>query len=153
MIRVIRTSALAALSLALVATACKKGDTSATTASDTMPPAMQPSTAPIRVVNIETGKSLGADKHIANATSDFGVRDTMHVAVVTEGATTGANIRAKFTYGDKLVKEMNQTITATGGTNVTNFEIDKATAWPTGSYKVEVFLEGVSAGTKDLTVK
>ncbi len=144
----------AAFALAVAATACKKGDTSATTNADTLPPVAQTTTnSPVRVVNIETGKSLGADKHVASATGDFGVRDTMHVAVITEGAATGANLRAKFTYGAKLVKELNEALTTTGGTNVTNFEVTKPTAWPTGAYKVEVFLDGVSAGTRDLTVK
>ncbi len=151
MIRTIKLAAAAA-SIALLASACKKGDNAATT-TDTLPSVVAPSAAPVRVTSIETGKSVGADKHISNATDQFGVRDTLRVAVVTEGTATGANLRAKFTYGDKVVKEMNQMVTTTGGMNVTNFEVDKASAWPTGSYKVEIFLDGVSAGTKDLTVK
>jgi hypothetical protein len=31
--------------------------------------------------------------------------------------------------------------------------MDKKTAWPKGKYKVEVMLNGVSAGSKDLEVK
>ncbi len=150
MIRMNQIAVIAA-SLSLLGTACKKGDNAVPT--DTLPTTMPAPAAAIHVTSIETGKSLGSDKHVASAMDTFAVRDTMRVAVVTEGATTGANIRAKFTYGDKVVKEMNQTVTSTGGTNVTNFEVDKKTAWPTGAYKVEIFLEGVSAGTKDLTVK
>jgi hypothetical protein len=33
------------------------------------------------------------------------------------------------------------------------FHIVKKTAWPKGDYKVEILLDGVSAGTKDFTVK
>ena len=143
----------AALTFALAFSlgACNKKD--ATPATDSLPPISQTTTAPMRVTSIETGKSLAADHHVSAATTDFGVRDTLRVAVVTEGSATNSTLRAVFTYGDKLVKELTQPVSATGGTNVTNFEVDKPTAWPKGSYKVEVFLDGVSVGTKDLTVK
>jgi len=39
------------------------------------------------------------------------------------------------------------------GTTATEFHILKKTAWPKGKYTVDVSLNGVSAGTKDLEVK
>lgn len=148
---IFKPAAVTTLALALSVGACKKNDAPAPT--DSLPPVTQTTTAPMRVTSIETGKSLAADRHVTVATTDFGVRDTLRVAVVTEGSATGSTLRAVFTYGDKMVKELTQTVSATGGTNITNFDVDKPTAWPKGSYKVEVFLDGVSTGTKDLTVK
>jgi hypothetical protein len=50
------------------------------------------------------------------------------------------------------VKESSLDIAPTGDT-YHEFHIEKATAWPKGDYKVEVLLDGVSAGTKDFTIK
>jgi hypothetical protein len=55
--------------------------------------------------------------------------------------------------GTQVVKQDSQTISPTGGTTATEFHISKKTAWPKGKYTVEVSLNGVSAGTKDLEVK
>ena len=64
-----------------------------------------------------------------------------------------AKIAAKWMFNGKLVSEDSQTISPTGGMTATEFHITKKTAWPKGKYTVDVSLNGVSAGTKDLEVK
>jgi hypothetical protein len=54
--------------------------------------------------------------------------------------------------GREPVNESNRDISTTGDANH-EFHITKATAWPKGDYKVEILLDGVSAGTNDFTVK
>ena len=125
-----------------------------TTALGTQTATVSVDSSPIKVSDIQTGKAVGSDKKVANQTTDFGVRDTMYVAVITDGAAKDAKLTAKWMYnGTKVVKEDSQTISPTGGTNATEFHIDKKTAWPAGKYTVEILLNGVSAGTKDLNVK
>jgi flagellar hook assembly protein FlgD len=103
---------------------------------------------------VQVGKSVGTDKKVGNQTTEFGVRDTMYVAVVTEGAAKDAKVTAKWTFnGTQVVKESSQTISPTGGETVTEFHVDKKSAWPKGKYKVDVSLNGVAAGSKDLEVK
>ena len=136
--------------------ACGKKNESAvvdTTAVGTQTATVSLDTTPIRVSDIQLGKGIGTDKKVANQTTTFGVRDTLYLAVVTEGAAKDAKIATKWTYNGKTVKEDSQTISPTGGESVTEFHMDKKTAWPKGAYKVEVMLNGVSAGTKDLEVK
>ena len=147
-----RAAALASSLIFFVAlAACGKKDegkvvdTTATVSVDT---------TPIKVSDIQVGKAIGSDKKVANQTTDFGVRDTMYVAVITDGAAKDAKVTTKWTFnGKQVVKQDSQTISPTGGENVTEFHIDKKTAWPKGKYTVEVLLNGVSAGTKDLEVK
>ena len=111
-------------------------------------------TTPIKVRDIEVGKAIGADKRVTNSTTNVGVRDTMYVAVITDGAAKDAKITAKWTFNNgQVVNEESRTISPTGGENVTEFHITKASAWPKGTYKVEVMLNGVSAGTKEFQVK
>ena len=153
-----RVGALAsALILLGTLTACnKKNDTTLTdtTSLGTTTATVAVDTAPIRVSDIQVGKSVGSDKKIGNQTTSFGVRDTMYVSVITDGAAKDAKITTKWTFnGKQVVKELNETVSTTGGEAVTDFHVEKKTAWPKGKYQVEVLLNGVSAGTKDLEVK
>ena len=153
-----RVGALAsALILLGTLAACnKKNDTTLTdtTSLGTTTATVAVDTAPIRVSDIQVGKGVGSDKKIGDQTTSFGGRDTMYVSVITDGAAKDAKITAKWTFnGKQVVKESSQTISPTGGTTATEFHVDKKSAWPVGKYTVEVMLNGVSAGTKDLEVK
>ena len=148
--------ASALLLLGTLAACNKKNDTTLTdtTSLGTTTATVAVDTAPIRVSDIQVGKGVGSDKKIGDQTTSFGVRDTMYVSVITDGAAKDAKITTKWTFnGKQVVKESSQTISPTGGTTATEFHVDKKSAWPTGKYTVEVMLNGVSAGTKDLEVK
>ena len=142
--------------LGTLAACNKKNDTTLTdtTSLGTTTATVAVDTAPIRVSDIQVGKGVGSDKKIGDQTTSFGVRDTMYVSVITDGAAKDAKITTKWTFnGKQVVKESSQTISPTGGTTATEFHVDKKSAWPVGKYTVEVMLNGVSAGTKDLEVK
>jgi hypothetical protein len=151
-------TAVRALSLAIVipAVACsKKADDAVVVDTSAMgTPAPAPTETALRVAEIKTGEGLNADKTLRDDTDDFGVRDTIYVAVRTEGtAATPAQLTAKWTYQDgQTVEESSQSISPTGTTNH-EFHLQKATAWPAGNYKVEIMLNGVSAGSKDFEIK
>lgn len=146
-----------ALLLTAALAACNKKDDATvvdTTSLGTTTATIELDTAPVRVSDIQVGKGVGSDKKVGNQTSEFGVRDTMYVAVITDGAAKNARLTTKWTYNDKqVVDETTQTISPAGGETATEFHVTKKTAWPKGKYKVEVLLNGVSAGTKDLEVK
>jgi len=147
------TSAL--LMLGALAACNKKNDTTVTdtTSAGTTTATVAVDTAPLRVSDIQTGKAVGSDNKIGDQTTSFAVRDTMYVSVITDGAAKDAKLAAKWTFNGKTVSEDSQTISPTGGTTATEFHISKKTAWPKGKYTVDVSLNGVSAGTKDLEVK
>ena len=147
---------LAALALAVAATACAKNDDAATTdnvAGGTVDSATVANTAAFRVSDLEVGKSIGADNKINDETDDFGVRDTLYASVKTEGTATGATLMARWTYQDgQVVEEQSQTINATGE-HITSFKIMKPTAWPKGNYKVTIMLNGAAVETEDFEIK
>ena len=147
------TSAL--LMVGALAACNKKSDTTLTdtTSLGTTTATVAVDTAPLRVSDIQVGKAVGSDNKIGDQTTSFAVRDTMYASVITEGAAKDAKIAAKWMFNGKLVSEDSQTISPTGGTTATEFHILKKTAWPKGKYTVDVSLNGVSAGTKDLEVK
>ena len=153
MIHMTRATMLRVAAIALVVTAvgCKKKEVPVVVdSSAAMPAPMAP--VVLKVSGIETGKGLNADKTVKDDAHDFGVRDTVYVSVKTEGSGT-AKLSAKFTFQDgQTVNESSQDIAPTGDAN-SEFHIQKATPWPKGDYKVEIMLDGVSAGTKDFTIK
>lgn len=106
----------------------------------------------VRVSQIDMGRSLNADKTISGNTLSFKPNDTIYASVATAGSAATATVRARWTYEDgQVVNESTQTIAPTGDAR-TEFHIVKPDGWPAGKYKVEVFLNGSSAGTKDFEV-
>lgn len=147
-------SAKALMAVAFIAavSACGRKDDAAVATVDTGIGMAPPAATELRVDDIQTGKSIGADKSISNSTDDFGVRDTIYVAVKTEGSGSGT-LAAKWTYQDgQTVEESSQSISPMGDA-WHEFHMQKATAWPAGNYKVEVMLNGTSAGSKDFEIK
>jgi hypothetical protein len=153
-----RGTLLRAVTLALIvlAIACnKKKDSggyldSAASTSDTNPAVP----VALRVTEIVTGKGMNPDKSLKDETDEFGVRDTVYVGVKTEGASPGGKLAAKWTYQTgQTVSESSQNIAPTGAEVRHEFHIQKSNEWPKGDYKVEILLNGVSAGNKDFKIK
>lgn len=145
---------ISAIALALVVTGCKKKDAAAVDTSAMLPPPAPAAPVALHVVDVSTGKGIGADKNLSDATDEFGVRDTIYAVVKTDGASPGAKLDAKWTYnGKQTVNTDTQNIAPTGGEAYSEFHIQKKTPWPKGSYKVEIMLDGAAAGSKDFTIK
>lgn len=106
----------------------------------------------VRVSQIDMGRSLNADKTV-NDTDSFKPNDTIYASIVTEGTGATATLKARWTYQDgQIVNESTQTIAPTGDAR-TEFHISKPDGWPTGKYKLEVFLNGSSAATRNFEVE
>ena len=106
----------------------------------------------VRVSQIDMGRSLTADKTINDKTDSFRPNDTIYASVATEGTAPSTTMKARWTYQDgQVVNESTQTIAPTGAAR-TEFHISKPDGWPTGKYKLEVFLNGTSASTKDFEI-
>jgi hypothetical protein len=106
-----------------------------------------------RVSQIDMGRSLNTDKTINGNTKSFKPTDTIYASVVTESTANTATLKARWTYQDgQVVNESTQTIAPASNAR-TEFHISKPDGWPTGKYKLEVFLDGSSAATRDLEVE
>ena len=116
-------------------------------------PGATPGTAGVRVTEIDLGRSLAADKGIADKTSEFRPSDTIYLSVETDGTSPQATLQTRWTYQDgQVIKELSETIAPTGKTR-TEFHIVKPDGWPAGKYSVAVLLNGGAAGNKDFEVK
>jgi len=115
-------------------------------------PALTPS-----VSAIDLGHTLGANNAVSDTATAFGKRDTIYVSVTAQNIQPSSSLTAKWTFQTgQLVDSTTQAVARTDATNtttVTEFHISKKTAWPAGKYKVEIWLDGVTVGSRDFQVK
>jgi hypothetical protein len=142
--RLFGTSILALTLAAILSAACTRSSENPGTTGTTG--------TGVRVSQIDMGRSLNADKKINDNTESFKPNDTIYASIATAGSATTATLKARWTYQDgQVVNESTQAIAPAGDAR-TEFHISKPDGWPTGKYKLEVFLNGASAATRDFEV-
>jgi hypothetical protein len=156
----VRNGSVSMLAIALLVYACGKSESPPSRPPAPPPPAPPPQAAaptptqpaPFRVVGVDLGKAVGADKKIAQPTTSFAPTDTIFAVVTTDGSAPSVALKARWTYQDgQLVDESARTIAPTGPA-ATEFHIAKPSGWPTGKYKVEISANGASVGVKEFAV-
>ena len=144
---------IAAAALAVVAlTACSKKEN--VSGGDVTPgaAATTPAASTVSVVDIDVGRAV-ASARVTDKTNEFKAADTIYTSVHTTGTSTASAVLARWTFEDgQVVQESTQSIAPTGDA-YTEFHISKPGGLPKGKYKVEVFLDSKSAGTKDFEIK
>jgi hypothetical protein len=105
---------------------------------------------PLKVTNIQLGRSLNADTSVGNFTTTFAPSDTVHVAVLTEGSGD-ATISVRWTFAGQVLGEPKKQVSFKD-VAVTEFHLENATGFPPGDYNVEVFLNGQSVGVRPFKV-
>ena len=111
-----------------------------------------PATPAVSVAEIDLGRTV-ANARVTDKTDSFKPADTVYASIKTTGTSTSSNLMARWTFEDgQVVQESNQAIAPTGEA-YTEFHISKPGGLPKGKYKVEVFLDNKSAGTKDFEIK
>ena len=106
----------------------------------------------LKVVSIELGRVVGADKRVLEHTARFSPGDTVYASVVTEGNVDLAVLEAHWSRGDTLVGEARQQI-ASDGDAVTEFHVFDPSGLPPGTYRVDVLLDGTPVGSREFTVE
>jgi hypothetical protein len=134
-----------------VAMACSKAEAPPPPSPYAPPATLAP--VALKVTEVEVGRAVDADRKISDETDTFKPTDTIYVSVATEGSSPGAALVAHWTYKDGQVVKHDETTIAPSGNAVTEFHIVKPSGWPVGDYKVEVMLNGASAGTKSFKVE
>jgi hypothetical protein len=147
------TRMLAATALAFAAlTACSKEQKVADGEVAPGGAATTPAASTVAVADVDLGRSV-SNARITDKTDDFKATDTVYTSVHTTGSASAATVMARWTFEDgQVVQESSQSI-APSGDAYTEFHISKPGGLPKGKYKVEVFLDSKSAGTKDFEIK
>jgi len=152
-----RPAALLVLAAAVALGACAKKEPPPPPPTPVPVPTAVPTPVPFRVTSIDLGKSVGDDKKIKDVSATFGPKDTIYVAISTEGAAAKVTLKAHFTFFAKgtlvkFVKDESRDI-APAGPAVTEIHVSNPAGWPVGKYKVEISADGAPAGSKEFEVK
>lgn len=120
---------------------------SSTTSSDT--------TASFAVTKVTVGDSLSHQKVSKAAEVIAPNQNSIYASVDTTGKTDGSTLSARWSYLDgkkQLVSAISQSI-ATTGPATTTFTIKNPKAWPQGTYKVDIAVNGEPVSSKRFEVK
>ena len=105
----------------------------------------------LTVRTIQTGKSLNSDNSIAVLATTFKRNDTIYASVLTDGTGRGT-LSARFSYGGRVISEPEKRVSYKGSA-ATEFHIEYSGGFPPGDYDIELFLDGMSVGTRRVRVE
>ena len=106
---------------------------------------------PIRATGIQLGRSVNPDGTVGGHTTRFKPNDTIYASVLTTGSGSAA-ISARWTYAGRVVGEPRREVRYRGDA-ATEFHIQNNGGFPPGDYSVELFVDGVSAGTRAFRIE
>lgn len=108
----------------------------------------------IDIEGIELGRAVNAEGKIAQKMGEFRTNDTIIAVIETDENAAGKEIAVRWSYGDadQLIEEQTQAVAA-GSEARTMFRITKASAWPTGKYRIRVMHNGKEVKSEEFTVK
>ena len=106
---------------------------------------------PLQVTAIQLGKSLNPDNSVGTFTTSFQPRDTVYLSVLT-GASGAGSLATTWYYGSNKVSEMKKDVSYRGSA-ATEFRFHNTAGLPVGAYRVEVFLDGKSAGERAFKIE
>ena len=105
---------------------------------------------PLHAANIQVGRAINPDGSVGAPSTLFKPNETIYVSVLTDAAGKGT-ISVKWMYGDRVIDEPTKQVSLKGP-GATAFQMQNSGGFPEGSYSVEVFVDGVSAGKRNFKV-
>ena len=105
---------------------------------------------PLTVTKIQLGRSLNPDNSVASPSTVFKRSETVYVSVLTSSAGSSVN-GVKCSYGSMVIDAPTKRASFQGP-GATEFHLQNSGGFPQGSYSVEVFVDGVSAGSRNFKV-
>ncbi|MGQ0713655.1 MAG: hypothetical protein ACT4PJ_07965 [Gemmatimonadaceae bacterium] len=143
---------LRGLCFALAFTTLACGDRGDRASTDTAGGAVADA-AVLDVADVQIGKSLDANRRVAEETDDFARRDTVYAVVRTTGTASSATLTGRWMFEDgQVVDERSETISPSGEA-YTEFHITQANGLPAGKYTFIVLLNGGEAERAEFEVK
>jgi hypothetical protein len=107
---------------------------------------------PLRVVEIDVGRSIGPDNRVIEPADEFRISDTIYASVVMRGRANEATLKARWTQASgELIDETVRTVTPVGET-ISEFHLVQPAGWQRGKYRVEILLDGATVGREEFEV-
>ena len=106
---------------------------------------------PLQLNAIQLGRGLNPDNTVTGSTTRFKPTDTIYAAVLTSNPGSGT-VKARWLYAGRVIEEPERKVTYKGPAS-TEFHIQNSAGFPTGDYRVELFLDGKSVGARPFRVE
>src|SRR5262249_9759253 len=143
-LRTLSLTLMAALTLA----SCARQTPQTTTETSTT------QTRTVQVSHIDLGNSLTSDRRVITTSApSFAPKDTVYASVILAAPVPAAQVTARWTAPDgAVVSETTQTVAASPGEGVAQFQVATPDGLPPGNYKLEILVDGQVVSTKDFTI-
>lgn len=142
---------------AAVSSAGTPAASAGSTASSSSPQAVANPSATLeaaQLVDLEVGKALRPDGHVAESTTSFKPADPIHIVLVSKGTVSGAKIQAVVSFQNgATLYDSSRVVDLKGPGTTTAFEATSAAGWPVGKCQLRILVSGKSYRTWDFSVK
>jgi hypothetical protein len=105
----------------------------------------------LRVTSIQLGRAVNPDSTVSSFTTRFVPGETVYLSVGTSGTGSGT-ISVRWLYEGRVIDEPKKKVSYQIAA-ATEFRLQSVTAFPTGGYIAEVFLNGQSVGSRAFRVE
>ena len=106
---------------------------------------------PLQVTTIQVGRSLNSDDSINQHTTTFKPNETIYVAAINEAAGAGT-IAVRWVFAGQTVSQESKDVSL-NREGATEFHMQTPSGgFPEGDYRVEVTVNGESAGVREFRV-
>jgi hypothetical protein len=106
---------------------------------------------PLKVVTIQTGKSLNTDHSVGVHAIAFHPKDTMYVSVLTVGRGAGT-ITVTWTFAGRVIHEVAKKVSYNDQA-ATDFRFQAGDEFPLGDYTIDVIVDGKTIDTRRIKVE
>ena len=107
--------------------------------------------APLQVKTLQLGKSLNPDNSVGTHTTRFKPDDTIYVALLSEEPGEGT-VTVRWMFGGQVVSEAKKDVSYMRPA-ATEFHLQNSGGFPPGEYRVDILVNGQSAGSREFRVE
>ena len=106
---------------------------------------------PLRITNLQLGRSLNPDNSVAAHTTRFKPDDTVYVSILSDDPGSGL-VTVRWLLNGQVVSEAKRDVSYTRAA-ATEFHLQNSGGFPPGSYRVDVLINGQQAATREFRVE
>jgi hypothetical protein len=106
---------------------------------------------PLQVEMLQLGRALNPDNSVSAHTTRFKPDDTVYVSLLSEQPGSGT-VTVRWLLNGQTVSEAKRDVSYTRPA-ATEFHLQNSGGFPPGNYRVEVLVNGQSAGSRDFRVE
>lgn len=107
----------------------------------------------VEPVDLEVGRALKPDNHVADKSTRFQPGDSVYIVVMSKGSVSGVRMEAVVSYQTGAMVYDSSRVVDLKGPAATVFQASNPSGWPVGKYQLRVMIAGKSYRTWDFEVK